>query len=187
MGEKSVSNLLTAIEASKENSLEKVLFGLGIRHVGEKAASILAEEFGTLDALMQADTEKLVTIHEIGDKVADSITTYFGNEDVLEVIRKLESYGVNLTYKGLSKQDVPTEGPFVGKTVVLTGKLSILSRGEAKEKIEALGGKVSGSVSKKTDLVIAGEDAGSKLAKAEELGILVWNETQLVEAFGEKE
>src|SRR6185437_13632112 len=105
MGEKSVSNLLTAIEASKENSLEKVLFGLGIRHVGEKAASILAEEFGTLDALMQADVEKLVTIHEIGDKVADSITTYFSNEDVLEVIRKLESYGMNLTYKGLSRPD----------------------------------------------------------------------------------
>ena len=187
MGEKSVSNLLTAIEASKENSLEKMLFGLGIRHVGEKAATILAEEFGTLAALMEADAERLITIHEIGDKVAESITTYFSNEDVLEVLRKLESYGVNMTYKGRSRQDVPTDGPFAGKTVVLTGKLSILTRGEAKEKIEALGGKVSGSVSKKTDLVIAGEDAGSKLAKAEELGITVWDEAELIEALGEKE
>ena len=186
MGEKSVSNLLTAIEASKANSMEKMLFGLGIRHVGEKAATILSEEFGTLAALMEADVERLVSIHEIGDKVADSITTYFSNEDVLEVLRKLESYGVNMTYKGRAKQDVPTDGPFAGKTVVLTGKLSILTRGEAKEKIEAFGGKVSGSVSKKTDLVIAGEDAGSKLAKAEELGITVWDEETLVEAFGEK-
>ena len=187
MGEKSVSNLLTAIEASKENSLEKMLFGLGIRHVGEKAAAILAEEFGTLADLMVADAERLVTIHEIGDKVADSITTYFSNEKVLEVLRKLEAYGLNTAYKGRRRQDVPTDGLFSGKTVVLTGKLSILTRGEAKEKIEAFGGKVSGSVSKKTDLVIAGEDAGSKLAKAEELEITVWNETELIEALGEKE
>ncbi|MCG7337408.1 NAD-dependent DNA ligase LigA [Sporosarcina sp. ACRSM] len=186
MGEKSVSNLLTAIEASKANSLEKLLFGLGIRHVGEKAAMILSEEFGTLSALMEADVERLLTIHEIGDKVADSITTYFSNEDVVEVLRKLESYGVNMTYKGRSRQDVPTDGPFSGKTVVLTGKLSILTRNEAKEKIEALGGKVSGSVSKKTDLVIAGEDAGSKLAKAEELDITVWSEETLIEALGEE-
>lgn len=187
MGEKSVSNLLTAIEASKENSLEKMLFGLGIRHVGEKAAAILAEEFGTLADLMVADAERLVTIHEIGDKVADSITTYFSNEKVLEVLRKLEAYGLNTAYKGRRRQDVPTDGLFSGKTVVLTGKLSILTRGEAKEKIEAFGGKVSGSVSKKTDLVIAGEDAGSKLAKAEELEITVWNEAELIEALGEKE
>ena len=112
MGEKSVSNLLSAIENSKENSLEKMLFGLGIRHVGEKAASILAEEFGTLSELMEADTEKLTSIHEIGDKVAASITTYFSNEDVLEVLRKLESYGLNMTYKGLLRQDVPTDGAF---------------------------------------------------------------------------
>jgi DNA ligase (NAD+) len=187
MGEKSVSNLLTAIENSKENSLEKVLFGLGIRHVGEKAARILAEEFGTLEALMKADAEKLVTIHEIGDKVAESITTYFANEDVLEVLRKLERYGVNLAYKGDSRQDVPTEGPFAGKTVVLTGKLYEMTRGEAKKEIEALGGKVTGSVSKNTDLVVAGEAAGSKLVRAEELEILVWNEAQLIEALGAKE
>ena len=187
MGEKSVSNLLSAIEASKENSLEKMLFGLGIRHVGEKAAAILAEEFGTLSDLMAANAERLITIHEIGDKVADSITTYFSNEKVLEVLQKLESYGVNTAYKGRRRQDIPADGLFSGKTVVLTGKLSILTRGEAKEKIEAFGGKVSGSVSKKTDLVIAGEDAGSKLAKAEELEITVWNEAELIEALSEKE
>lgn len=187
MGEKSVSNLLTAIEASKVNSLEKMLFGLGIRHVGEKAAAILAAEFGTLSELMKADAERLITIHEIGDKVADSITTYFSKEEVLEVLRKLESYGLNMAYIGRSRQDIPTDGVFSGKTVVLTGKLTILTRGEAKEKIEALGGKVSGSVSKKTDLVIAGDDAGSKLAKAEELEITVWNEAELIEALGEKE
>ena len=186
MGEKSVSNLLTAIENSKENSLEKMLFGLGIRHVGVKAASILAEEFGTLEALMKATAEELILIHEIGDKVAESITTYFSNEDVLEVLRKLESYGLNLTYKGQSRRDVPTDGPFAGKTVVLTGKLFEMTRGEAKKKIEELGGKVTGSVSKSTDLLVAGEAAGSKLIRAEELEITVWNEEQLIQALGEK-
>lgn len=187
MGEKSVANLLAAIENSKGNSLEKMLFGLGIRHVGEKAATILAEHFGTLDALMNATAEELITIHEIGDKVAESITTYFSNEDVREVLRKLASYGLNLTYKGQSGQNIVTEGPFVGKTVVLTGKLYEMTRGEAKKKIESFGGKVTGSVSKKTDLVVAGEDAGSKLVRAEELEIEVWNEEQLLEALGEKE
>ena len=187
MGEKSATNLLSAIEVSKSNSLEKLLFGLGIRHVGEKAAQILSEQFGTMDEIAKADTEQLISIHEIGDKVADAVITFFDNEDVLEVLGKLKSYGVNMDYKGRTRQEVPTEGPFAGKTIVLTGKLSLLTRNEAKERIEALGGKVSGSVSKKTDLVIAGEEAGSKLAKAEELGITVWNETELVDALGEKE
>lgn len=187
MGEKSVTNLLSAIEQSKENSLERLLFGLGIRHVGARAAMILSEEFGTMDAIVAADEERLTSIHEIGEKVADSIVTFFGNEDVSAVLKKLKDYGVNMDYKGRARSEVPSEGPFAGKTVVLTGKLSILTRNEAKEKIEALGGKVSGSVSKKTDLVIAGEEAGSKLSKAEELGITVWNETELVEALGEKE
>lgn len=187
MGEKSATNLLTAIEASKANSLEKLLFGLGIRHVGEKAAHILSEEFSTMDEIAKADAEKLTSIHEIGEKVADAVITFFNNEDVLEVLAKLKSYGVNMDYKGRTRQEIPTEGPFAGKTVVLTGKLTILTRNEAKEQIEALGGKVSGSVSKKTDLVIAGEEAGSKLVKAQELGITVWNETELVDALGEKE
>lgn len=187
MGEKSATNLVNAIAASKENSMEKLLFGLGIRHVGARAATLLSEEFGTLDALAEADVERLITIHEIGEKVADSVVTFFANEDVQEVLDKLKTFGVNMTYKGRTRQEVPTEGPFAGKTIVLTGKLSILTRNEAKEQIEVLGGKISGSVSKKTDLVIAGEDAGSKLAKAEELGIPVWNETELVDALGEKE
>lgn len=187
MGEKSVTNLLNAIEQSKTNSLEKLLFGLGIRHVGEKAAHILAEEFGTMDNVMNATAERLMTIHEIGDKVADAITTYFANNYVIELIQKLKQYGVNMQYEGLSRNDLPMEGPFVGKTIVLTGKLSILTRNEAKERIEAAGGKVSGSVSKKTDLVIAGEDAGSKLTKAEQLGIDIWDETQLLSALEEKE
>ena len=187
MGEKSATNLLSAIEVSKSNSLEKLLFGLGIRHVGEKAAHILSKQFGTMDEIAKADTEQLTSIHEIGDKVAESVITFFDNEDVLEVLGKLKSYGVNMDYKGRTRQEMPTEGPFAGKTIVLTGKLSLLTRNEAKEQIEALGGKVSGSVSKKTDLVIAGEEAGSKLAKAEELGITVWNETELVDALGEKE
>ncbi|MCM3639178.1 NAD-dependent DNA ligase LigA [Sporosarcina luteola] len=187
MGEKSATNLLTAIEVSKTNSLEKLLFGLGIRHVGVRAAHILSEEFGTMDEIAKADADQLTSIHEIGDKVADAVITFFNNEDVLEVLGKLKSYGVNMDFKGRTRQEIPTDGPFAGKTVVLTGKLSILTRNEAKERIEALGGKVSGSVSKKTDLVIAGEEAGSKLVKAEELGITVWNETELVDALGEKE
>ncbi|MBD7986113.1 NAD-dependent DNA ligase LigA [Sporosarcina sp. Sa2YVA2] len=187
MGEKSVTNLLSAIQTSKANSLEKLLFGLGIRHVGERASRILSEEFGTMDAIAEADEERLTSIHEIGDKVAHSIKTFFANEDVQKVIGKLKEHGVNMTYAGPDRQEIPTDGPFAGKTVVLTGKLSILNRNDAKEQIEALGGKVSGSVSKKTDLVIAGEDAGSKLAKAEELNITIWNETDLIEALGEKE
>lgn len=187
MGEKSASNLVSAIAASKENSLEKLLFGFGIRHVGEKAATLLSREFGSLDVLMAAEQEQLLAIHEIGEKVTDAIETYFSNEDVLEVIQKLKDYGVNMQYKGRTQQEIPDEGPFVGKKVVLTGKLSILTRGEAKEKIEALGGEVSGSVSKKTDLVIAGEEAGSKLAKAEELGIEVWDEAKLIEVLEVKE
>ncbi|WHT49293.1 helix-hairpin-helix domain-containing protein [Sporosarcina thermotolerans] len=180
-------NLISAIDISKENSLEKLLFGLGIRHVGEKAAHILSEEFGTLEKIAMADADRLTSIHEIGDKVADSVISFFENEDVQEVIDKLKSYGVNMIYKGRIREELPTEGPFAGKTVVLTGKLSILTRNDAKEQIEAMGGKVSGSVSKKTDLLIAGEDAGSKLVKAQELGITVWNETELVDALGEKE
>ncbi|WOV85937.1 NAD-dependent DNA ligase LigA [Sporosarcina jeotgali] len=187
MGEKSASNLIAAIAASKENSLEKLLFGFGIRHVGEKAATLLSREFGSLDGLMAAEPEQLLAIHEIGEKVTDAIETYFSNEDVVEVIQKLKDYGVNMDYKGRTQQEIPDEGPFVGKKVVLTGKLSILTRGEAKEKIEALGGEVSGSVSKKTDLVIAGEDAGSKLAKAEELGIDVWDEAKLIDVLEVKE
>lgn len=184
IGEKSAANILTAIENSKENSLEKLVFGLGIRHVGEKVAAILAEEYRTLDALQQAEKEQLTEIFEIGDIVADAVTTYFATEEVQEVMNKLRTLGVNTVYKGITREELPTEGPFAGKTVVLTGKLHTLTRGEAKERVEALGGTVSGSVSKKTDLVIAGEDAGSKLVKAEQLEIEIWDEQAMLEAFG---
>lgn len=182
MGEKSVTNLLTAIENSKENSLEKLLFGLGIRHVGAKAAKTLAIQFETMDKLAEATREELTAINEIGEKMADSIFTFFEQEEVRELIQELKDMGLNMNYTGaMPAASSDTNSYFFGKTIVLTGKLEQLTRNEAKEKIEALGGNVSGSVSKKTDLVIAGEDAGSKLKKALELGIDVWNEERLIE------
>ncbi|MEB7773408.1 MAG: NAD-dependent DNA ligase LigA [Kurthia gibsonii] len=181
MGEKSAQNLLDAIEASKKNSLERLLFGLGIRHVGAKAARLLAEEFESIDALMDATVEQLTEVFEIGDKMADSIVMYFEKEEVRELIERLRQLGVNVYYTGKKINTEEIDSVFNGKTIVLTGKLSQLNRSEAQKKIEELGGKVTGSVSKKTDLVIAGEDAGSKLTKAEQLGIEVWNEERLIE------
>jgi len=182
MGEKSADNLLDALQASKANSLEKLLFGLGIRHVGAKAAKTLAQEFGSMDKLMNLGKEELTNVNEIGDKMADAIVAYFENDEVKELIQELKDAGVNLEYKGpkpVAASEV--DSYFAGKTIVLTGKIERLSRNEAKEKIELLGGKVTGSVSKKTDLVIAGEEAGSKLTKANELNIEVWDEDKLME------
>ncbi len=181
MGDKSATNLVAAIEASKQNSMERVLFGLGIRHVGEKAAKILSEELGDMKTLAQATPEQLITIHEIGDKMADSVIRYFANEEVQELIMRLEDLGVNLSYTGKKIDLSNLNHVLTGKTVVLTGKLEQLTRQEAKEKIELVGGTVAGSVSKKTDIVIAGEDAGSKLDKAQTLGIPVWDENRLIE------
>ncbi|EAZ87848.1 NAD-dependent DNA ligase LigA [Lysinibacillus fusiformis] len=181
MGEKSATNLVNAIQASKENSMERLLIGLGIRHVGEKAAKIVSEQFGSMEAVMAATDEQLVAIYEIGDKMASSLVEYFSNDDAGAVIERLAEVGVNMTFKGKKVEVVVGDNPFAGKTIVLTGKLEQLTRNEAKAKIEELGGTVTGSVSKKTDLVIAGEDAGSKLAKAEQLGIEVWNEENLIE------
>lgn len=183
MGEKSVDNLLKAIDKSKENSLERLLFGLGIRFVGAKAAKTLAIEFETIDQLVQATEEELEAVNEIGEKMAASIRRYFQKPEVLELLEELRKLGVNLAYKGPKRQSVDSEqsdSPFAGKTVVLTGKLEQLTREEAKEKIEALGGKITGSVSKKTDLVIAGEAAGSKKKKAEQLQIEIWDEEQML-------
>lgn len=181
-GEKSADKLLAAVEASKTNSLERLLVGLGIRHIGEKAAQILAANFETMDSLMQATEEQLVTIFEIGDKMAESLVAYFANEGAREVIEHLRAVGVNMVYTGrpLAKES-EQDGIFANKTIVLTGKLTQLTRSEAKAKIEELGGTVTGSVSKKTDIVVAGEDAGSKLTKAEQLGIEVWTEQKLLE------
>ncbi|MEL3973882.1 NAD-dependent DNA ligase LigA [Rossellomorea oryzaecorticis] len=182
MGEKSVDNLLQAIDASKKNSLEKLLFGLGIRHVGAKAAKTLAQEFGSMDQLINVSKEDLTNINEIGEKMADAIVAYFENDEVKELIQELKDAGVNMEYKGPKPVSASeSDSYFAGKTIVLTGKIERLSRNEAKEKIELLGGKVTGSVSKKTDLLIAGEDAGSKLTKANELEIEVWDEDKLME------
>lgn len=185
MGEKSVSNLLTAIEASKANSLERLLFGLGIRFIGEKAAKTLAQTFGTMEAIQHATEEELLAVDEIGDKMADAIVQYFAQEKVVDLMDELRELGVNMEYKGIRPSEQHTESIFSDKTVVLTGKMETYSRKQAKEAIEALGGTVAGSVSKKTDLVIAGEAAGSKYDKAVELGIEIWNESQLEEALNQ--
>lgn len=184
--EKSANNILTAIDNSKDNSVERLIFGLGIRHVGAKAAKILAEHFGDLETLSRSDFESIIQLDAIGDIIADSVVTYFDNEEVHELMEELKQAGVNLEYKGIrSTQLKEVESPFKDKTIVLTGKLTRFTREEAKETIENLGGKVTGSVSKKTDIVVAGEDAGSKLTKAQELGIEVWTEDQMAEALAE--
>lgn len=181
MGEKSAANLLKAIESSKSNSLERLLFGLGIRHVGSKAAKTLAQHFETMDALSQAQLEELTAINEIGEKMANAVVAYFENEEVQLLLSELKKAGVNFSYTGPKLAAIETiDSVFAGKTIVLTGKLHQMGREEAKEKLEALGAKVAGSVSKKTDLLIAGEDAGSKLKKAESLGIDVWDEERLI-------
>ncbi|MGI2329507.1 NAD-dependent DNA ligase LigA [Planococcus sp. YIM B11945] len=181
MGEKSASNLIGAIDASRSNSMEKLLFGLGIRHVGEKGARILSEHYGSMKNLMGATVEELTSIHEIGEKMADSIVTYFETEEVRALMERLSVLNVNLTYTGKRVRVEAGSNAFAGKKIVLTGKLEKMTRGEAGERIEALGGQLSGSVSKKTDLLIAGEEAGSKLAKALELKVDIWNEERLIE------
>ncbi|SFS75736.1 NAD-dependent DNA ligase LigA [Marininema halotolerans] len=181
MGKKSVENLLAAIEASKENSVERLLFGLGIRFVGSKGARVLARHFGDLHQMMNADQAALEEVDEIGPKMAESIVTTFHNPEVQETIRRLEKAGLNLSYKGpkaLPVEDM--DSPFAGKTVVLTGTLASMSRKEAGSKVEALGGKVTGSVSANTDMLVAGEKAGSKLKKAQELGVRVVEEEEFL-------
>ncbi|WP_156291005.1 NAD-dependent DNA ligase LigA [Oceanobacillus salinisoli] len=185
MGEKSVDNLLKAIEASKENSLERLLFGLGIRFIGAKAAKTLAMEFETMEKLQNATYEEIIAIDEIGEKMADAIAQYFQEEKVKDLLEELAELGINMEYKGPKKAEAADEDHvFAGKTVVLTGKMESYTRSEAKELIEALGGSVTGSVSKKTDFLIAGEDAGSKYEKAQKLGVTIWDEQQLKEALG---
>ncbi|EOS7962075.1 NAD-dependent DNA ligase LigA [Enterococcus hirae] len=184
--EKSANNILTAIHDSKDNSVERLIFGLGIRHVGSKAAKILAEHFGDLETLSKSDFESIIELDTIGDTIADSVVTYFSNEEVHDLMSELKQAGVNFEYKGIRSSQIETiDSPFKEKTVVLTGKLTRFTREEAKETIENLGGKVTGSVSKKTDIVVAGEDAGSKLTKAQELGIDVWSEEKMAEALAD--
>ncbi|WP_028784685.1 NAD-dependent DNA ligase LigA [Thalassobacillus devorans] len=182
MGEKSVDNLLNAIEASRENSLERLLFGLGIRYVGSKAAKTLAETFGTMDNLQEASFEDLTAVNEIGEKMADSIYRYFDEPKVQDLLTELKRLGLNMEYKGRKKDDQPTDSPFLDKTIVLTGKMEDYTRSEAKKLVEDFGGNITGSVSKKTDILIAGEDAGSKYDKAQELGVEIWDEKKFKQA-----
>lgn len=174
--EKSAGKLYHAIQASKENSAEKLLFGLGIRHVGSKASQLLLQHFHSIENLAQADPEEVASIESLGGVIAKSLQTYFATEGSKILLDELKEAGVNLDYKG---QTVVADAALSGLTVVLTGKLERLKRSEAKNKLESLGAKVTGSVSKKTDLVVAGADAGSKLQKAQELGIEVRDEAWL--------
>ena len=174
--EKSASKLYQAIQASKENSAEKLLFGLGIRHVGSKASQLLLQHFHSIENLAQADPEEVASIESLGNVIAQSLQTYFATEGSKILLDELKEAGVNLDYKG---QTVVADAALSGLTVVLTGKLERLTRSEAKSKLESLGAKVTGSVSKKTNLVVAGADAGSKLQKAQELGIEIRDEAWL--------
>ena len=174
--EKSAQKLYQAIQASKENSAEKLLFGLGIRHVGSKASQLLLQHFHSIESLAQANPEEVASIESLGSVIAQSLQSYFETEGAKILLSELKELGVNLDYKG---QVVAADAALSGLTVVLTGKLERLTRSEAKSKLENLGAKVTGSVSKKTDLVVAGADAGSKLQKAQELGIEIRDEAWL--------
>lgn len=174
--EKSATKLYEAIQASKTTSADKLLFGLGIRHVGSKASKLLLETFGSLPALVVADEAAISAIDGLGGVIAASLLSYFTKDGAKQLLEELEARGVNLDYLG---KTVAADAALSGQTVVLTGKLERLTRSEAKDKLEALGAKVAGSVSKKTSLVVAGSDAGSKLAKAQELGIPVYDEVWL--------
>ncbi|KPG90074.1 MULTISPECIES: NAD-dependent DNA ligase LigA [Staphylococcus] len=181
MGTKKVENLLSAIEHAKQNSLEHLLFGLGIRHLGAKASQILAEKFETMDRLLKVTEEELIAIHDIGDKLAQSVVTYLDNEDIKALIEKLKDKNVNMTYKGVKSSEIEGHPEFQNKTIVLTGKLQQMTRKEATTWLEMQGAKVTSSVTKSTDLVIAGEDAGSKLSKAEQFDTEIWSESQFIE------
>lgn len=182
-GDKSVDNLLTAIENSKTNSLERLIFGLGIPHVGEKTAKILASRYKTLDNLMQASCEELTVVNDIGEIIAKSVVHYFSLEHNIELINQLKELGLNMTYLGAS---IEIDENFADKTFVITGTLSSMSRDEAKDKVELLGGKTSSSVSKKTSVVIVGENPGSKYDKAKELNIEIWDEDKFLSMLNNK-
>jgi DNA ligase (NAD+) len=174
-GEKSAANLLAEIARSRENDLSRLLFALGIRHVGEKAAATLARRFGSLDALMATGEDELEAVEEVGPNTAKAIVAWFSHPRHRELVEKLRRHGVNFH----SRQSRPSaDGALVGKTVVITGALPGITRDEAAGRLEAAGAKISGSVSRKTDFVLAGEAAGSKLEKAQTLGVRVvaWNE-----------
>ena len=180
MGEKKVDNLLSAIEQSKENSLEHLLFGLGIRHLGVKASQVVAEKYGSIERLFEVKEEEFVSIHDFGHKLAQSIVTYLENDDIRSLIDRWQPRHVNMEYKGVRTSDIEGHPEFKDKTIVLTGKLQQMTRNEAAEWLELQGAKVTNSVTKRTDLVIAGADAGSKLTKAEKFGTTVWSEEDFI-------
>ena len=183
MGAKSADNLLQALEASKENELDKLLFALGIRHVGAKVARILASEFGTVDRLLQAEAEELAEIRDIGSKIAESVVTWLSVPANIDLLERLRQAGLKMEFATREEQ---TSHPFYGKTLVFTGTLPTLGRAEAKTMAQDVGARVSGSVSKKTDYVIAGAEAGSKLEKAQQLGVTVLDEAQFLEMMQQK-
>ena len=185
-GEKSATNLLTSINNSRNNSVERLLFGLGIRHVGAKAARLIMARFGNLDNLMNASADEVSAVDGIGPTIGESVETYFANDQVRSLIEELRQSGLNFEYLGSTTQ-VDESSEWNGKRVVLTGKLVEMTRGEAKDWLESHGAKVTGSVSKKTDIVIAGEKAGSKLTKAQDLGIDVWDEQRFSQAMKEEQ
>jgi DNA ligase (NAD+) len=178
MGEKSAKNFIDAVAASKSRDMWRVLFGLGILHVGAGVAKALARHFATLDQVFAASAEQLTETEDIGEVIARSIVDWHGNPENRKLIERLSQAGLN--FKSSLYQPAAKAGPFAGKTFVLTGTLPTLTREEATAKIEALGGKVSGSVSKKTDFVLAGEDAGSKLGKAQKLGVKIISEAEFL-------
>ena len=177
-GTKSIQNLLDGIEESKNNSLERLIFALGIRHVGKKTAKILASYFKTMDILEEAQYEELVNIYDIGAMIAKSVVDYFNDENNRRIVELLRNTGVNMSYLG---KEVSAKEEFEGKTFVLTGSLESITREEAKEKIEAVGGKTSSTVSSKTDVVVVGANPGSKYDKAKSLGITIWTESDFLD------
>ena len=185
-GDKSAANLLTSIANSRNNSVERLLFGLGIRHVGAKAARLIMEHFQNLDRLLTASADEVAAVGGIGPTIGDSVQTYFANEQVKKLVDELRAVGVNFDYHG-SVVPAATDSEWNGRRVVLTGKLEELTRADAKHWLEAHGAKVTGSVSKKTDIVIAGTAAGSKLTKAQDLGIMVWDEARFAQAMKEEQ
>jgi len=177
MGEKSADNLLSALAESKKNELDKLLFALGIRHVGAKVARILATEFGSMEKLQQAQPEELAQIRDIGDKIAESAVTWLNVPANIDLVERLAAAGLTMTFTPPASQE---DNPFFGKTLVFTGTMPTLGRAEAKTMAQDVGAKVSGSVSKKTDYVIAGAEAGSKLEKAQQLGVTVIDEAEFL-------
>ena len=182
-GEKKVDNLLEGIEKSKKNSLEHLLFGLGIRHFGEKSALILAKKFKNIDNIMDASFDELIAITDVGDIMAKSITEYFSNDENVKLINKLKELGLNMNYLG---RDIVLDNNFSNKKFVITGTISVMPRDTLKEEISLRGGNVTASVSKNTDVVIAGDSPGSKYDKAVSLGIEIWDEDKLLKFLGGK-